>query len=466
MWSIAQRAEEEDARIEESDLRAPAQSIPTPAMARLFDFLVEGVLLCLCFLQSSDSAWRTVNVVAICSAIVYRASFGDAAWPTCPNWRRRFSVRTLTGEAHPGMSVLQRVYRHYLDLRFLALQWFHICAWHLDEILFPGFKDIDIKDPVFLVGGFRTGSTSLHRLMAMDDDRYISPKLFEVAIPYLWFQYILAGVEYADERWNLGIIAKFDANLERALGKEVLERHPMSWHSAEECDMLLGAYMWCGYYAYGISPDPKEMLVNGQISKFPPAEVDRIFNFYKRSIQKIMYRRGANRTLLSKSHLIELMPVFKERFSGARFVGIMRDPKDTFVSWLSLCRPMTATLNLRYNVPLKMDVDAHFKFLDLFGKAERSFFLDDREEGDEKRIHSFAFKEFVTNQEGVLFSLYKEWGVDISTQFQQALEAARAEHKNYKKKHNYKNPTFKELGVEESFVIQEFEAYNRAFGTN
>ena len=197
-------------------------------------------------------------------------------------------------------------------------QWFHICAWHLDDILFPGYRDVELEDPVFMVGGFRTGSTSLHRLMAMamDEGRYISPKIKEVGIPCLWLQCILDSMEHCDERWNIGIVAKIDAGWEKAMGTEVLERHPMAWHTAEECDTLLGAWMWCGCYACGFSPDPKEMLTNGQIFKFSAAGQDRIFTFNKRSIQKIMCRRGAGRTFLSKSHLIELMPIFKERFEG------------------------------------------------------------------------------------------------------------------------------------------------------
>ena len=433
-------------------------------MISLFDFWVEAVLLNAVALLQPVGFYRTRSLVIVCLAIAYRAALGKNAWLTCPNWQRRFNMGTLTGEAHPGMSIKQRLYRHYLNTRYLAMQWFHICAWHLDDILFPGYRGVELKEPVFMVGGFRTGSTSLHRLMAMDEDRYISPKFKEVGIPYLWLQYILDGMEYCDERWNLGIVAKIDAGWEKALGTDVLERHPMAWHAPEECDMLLGAWMWCGYYAYAFSPDPKEMLTNGQISKFSPEEQDHIFTFYKRSIQKIMYRRGAGRTFLSKSHLIELMPIFKERFPSAKFVGIMRDPKDTFVSWLSLCRPMTRTYNLGYSVPIEIDVDAHFKFQHVFGKAEEKFFIEDKKKCE--KIHHVVFKEFVKNQEGVLFKLYEEWGMEVTPKFQQALEDARTDHKKYKKEHNYKNPTYAELGVEESFVKEQFENYNRSFGIN
>lgn len=121
-------------------------------------------------------------------------------------------------------------------------------------------------------------------------------------------------------------------------------------------------------------------------------------------------------------------------------------------------------MNKGYNVPLEIDIDAHFKFHKLFGDFEEKFFLKDRQKGDENRIHSFVFKDFIKDQEGVLFKLYKEWGIDISPEFRKALEDARSEQKDYKKKHNYKNPTLAELGVEESFAKEQFAHYNTVFG--
>jgi hypothetical protein len=399
-------------------------------------------------------------------AVAYHFIMGKKAYPAFPTLSRRLNMRTLTGKAHPGMTPLQRLYRVYVDVRYIFFQWFHTLALHLDDILFPGYRDVEIKDAVFMVGGFRTGSTSLHRLMAMDDKRYITPKAVEVGLPYMWLHYLFDFMEFADERWNLGIIAKIDKSWIKWMTKDVVERHPMAWHSSEEDDMLLGVYHWCGYYAYGLCPDPEKMLENGQISKFPQDEQHRIFDFYKKTVQKIMYRRGAGRTFLSKSHLIELMPTFKERFPGSKFVGIMRDPKDTFVSWFSLCRAMTRAMNKGYAVPEKIDLEAHFKFHKLFGDAEELFFLIDRKESEKKRIHNFVFKDFIKNQEEVLFSLYKEWGQEVTPVFREALEDFRSEHQNYKDNHNYKNPTLAELGLDESYVKKQFEHYNRVFGIN
>lgn len=53
-------------------------------------------------------------------------------------------------------------------------------------------------------------------------------------------------------------------------------------------------------------------------------------------MQKVLWRRGRGRTLLSKSHLIEFVGTLDEHIPEAKFVDIVRHPKDSFVSWLAL----------------------------------------------------------------------------------------------------------------------------------
>lgn len=53
-------------------------------------------------------------------------------------------------------------------------------------------------------------------------------------------------------------------------------------------------------------------------------------------MQKVLWRRGKGRTLLSKSHLIEFVGTLDEHIPEAKFVDIVRHPKDSFVSWLAL----------------------------------------------------------------------------------------------------------------------------------
>merc|ERR1712194_618734 len=55
----------------------------------------------------------------------------------------------------------------------------------VDDVFFPEYRATDLSESVFIVGSFRTGSTSLHRYLSMDSDRYTSPLYFELFFPFL-----------------------------------------------------------------------------------------------------------------------------------------------------------------------------------------------------------------------------------------------------------------------------------------
>ena len=57
----------------------------------------------------------------------------------------------------------------------------------IDDIIWgKEYRKVSLDGSIFLVGGFRTGSTSLHRALAMDEERFVSPQFIEVTfIPLL-----------------------------------------------------------------------------------------------------------------------------------------------------------------------------------------------------------------------------------------------------------------------------------------
>jgi hypothetical protein len=70
---------------------------------------------------------------------------------------------------------------------FLLLQLCHWVGFAADEILFRGYRKVQIRDPVFVVGVPRSGTTFLHRLLARD---------FSISAAYQRREKVLA--EYAN----------------------------------------------------------------------------------------------------------------------------------------------------------------------------------------------------------------------------------------------------------------------------
>ena len=100
----------------------------------------------------------------------------------------RSRLRALLFESPAGMNARTR---GLLALRTLSLflwQPLWLGLWVADEVLFPAYRTTPLTAPVFIVGGFRTGSTSLHRALSLDEARWVTPRFFELAFPFLVVQ--------------------------------------------------------------------------------------------------------------------------------------------------------------------------------------------------------------------------------------------------------------------------------------
>ena len=80
----------------------------------------------------------------------------------------------------------------------LMLQVIHHCAFAMDEILFRRYRRVSIKEPLFVFGAARSGTTLTHRLLA-SDEQFTSMKLWELVLaPAIVEKYLLWMLGYLD----------------------------------------------------------------------------------------------------------------------------------------------------------------------------------------------------------------------------------------------------------------------------
>uniref|UniRef100_A0A7S2KWU4 Uncharacterized protein n=1 Tax=Leptocylindrus danicus TaxID=163516 RepID=A0A7S2KWU4_9STRA len=367
----------------------------------------------------------------------------------------------------PGVSARFLFMRLCITL-FGAIIWDFF--WLLDEILYGRkYRKVSLDDSVFLVGGFRTGTTSLHRAIAMDEERFTSPRFIEVVFPFLTIQYLFDWIERRDEKNGTTKIQNIEKKLQDVIGADTMARHPMEWYAAEEDDLILASYHYLGWYTMTLFPDPEVAVIAGEHSKHGKRVLNRSYIFYKRTLQKFMYRRGEGKALLSKNHMIDFMPKLAAEHPNAKFVDIVRHPKDAFTSWYGLSQ---AGLSVMARKPVDQDVlvKAHLRFWDRFTESEMKFFVKgystdqnlDRQAlllAHENRT-LITFKEYVKDQEATVRKLYAQWGYDVEgTKFEERLIEDREQHKQYKSKAGYTNPTLKELGLTESMLSLRYAEY-------
>jgi len=366
------------------------------------------------------------------------------------------------------MSLKTRMRIFGRELAFLGFQVVFSFLSTVDDIFFPGYRACTLVEPVFIVGGFRTGSTSLHRALALDAERFVSPRFTELMLPFLSVHFMLDMVEWFDGRMGTGLCASLERALQKTAGPDVMARHPMTLKDAEECDVLLSVHQRCGYYAFMSFPIVDTWETCGAISRLSPREKAHTAALYRRSMQKVLYRRGHGRQLLSKSHLIDCMDLWAAEFPGARFINICRHPRDVFPSWVALAQAATRMLT-GWQLPLPAAVKAHLDFWDIYYAKERAFFTGAFEtsggQGNGSMRMSLRFLPFVKEQLGTMRTLYECWGYPFEgTMFEARLVAGQNASRAYKSVHKYKNPTLLDLGLTDSLLCERYAGYVTALG--
>ena len=88
----------------------------------------------------------------------------------------------------------------------------------LDELLFPEWRDQEVKAPVFIFATPRSGTTLLHRLLSFDEGNWVGPRLYETVWPsvshsqgspppqalplFLTFSQTPSGLQNATPSWH------------------------------------------------------------------------------------------------------------------------------------------------------------------------------------------------------------------------------------------------------------------------
>ena len=88
---------------------------------------------------------------------------------------------------------------------FLLVQAINGLGLLLDYLLFPDFRRVQVREPLFVVGVPRSGTTFLHRLLAMDE-RFTTTALWELLFATSITQrYFWTGVARLDKRRKHGL---------------------------------------------------------------------------------------------------------------------------------------------------------------------------------------------------------------------------------------------------------------------
>ncbi|MFC2102300.1 sulfotransferase [Bacteroidota bacterium] len=274
----------------------------------------------------------------------------------------------------------------------------------LDSLPFP-------KDPVFIVGHWRTGSTLLHQLMALDPE-FAAPTLFQVALPD-----------------NFLVSYKFYRPLFSRLmgGTRPMDNVKIGMNEPQEDEYALFRLTTQSPLEKLIFPSSKRYYLE-EASFLPdekslPQWENSLLNFYR----KIQFATG--KQILSKNPFNSMRIEHLARiFPESRFIHIVRNPLAVVPSTRNLWEVVQKQniLNRNGYTPSAEEISLFYAKLSDTLESDLSKLPKDRS----VVIH---FEDIEQNPILSIRSLYQKIGFPFSDQFENLLNKFLAANSDYKK---------------------------------
>jgi len=343
----------------------------------------------------------------------------------------------------------------YLPMLFFE-QTMHRIGFLLDEVLFRGYRKIEVKEPVFVLGIPRSGTTFLHRVMAKDTEKFTTFKFWELLYaPSITERKFWMAVGVIDRA--LGAPGrKLLAAIESRAFRKLHEIHRVSLFQPEEDEWLL-VHFFSSVFLLWPFPFPEELwhLVRFDLDT-PPADKQRIMTFYKSCVKRHLYVHGADKRFLSKSPTFSAkIDAINEHFPDARVVCCVRNPYDAVPSLMSLMSAIWDVFdNDRQGDTLR---DMLLEVADHWYRHP----LDRLPHWPEGRYAFVTYDALTGDPRQTVADLYGRLGLEIGAAFDECLRAEREKARTYKSKHTY---SLEQYALTPEGVVEDFADVFEHFG--
>ena len=317
---------------------------------------------------------------------------------------------------------------------------FHALCMALDRLLFPGFRRVEVREPVFVVGHARSGTSLLHELLARDGERFSTFLTWELFLPAIVQKKLVRGLGRLDRAWLGGAVdRRIKAWEDRAFARG-REMHPMSLTRPEEDEFLFAASCASGVWVL-LFPYWRELDYLYYTDQMPRRRRQRLLRFYRGCVQRQLYLNGAEKVHLSKNPTFcGKVESLIEAFPDARFVVCMRTPYDTIPSLLKLVTRNWKAAGCR---PERMEDSRRVL-------AEQSFHsyrhpLEVLARHPEVRRAVVDYRALVEAPKRTVLEVYGRLGLPVSPAYEKALDAEEARSRSHRGEHVY---SLGEFGLE------------------
>jgi hypothetical protein len=314
-----------------------------------------------------------------------------------------------------------------------------------DRKRFPEIEKQQIVRPVFIIGLPRTGTTILHDILAQDPANR-APMTWETMFPSPPPE---TATFESDPRIEACAATFPDID---ALIPGFKAMHPMGARLSQECVTMMGEAMCTPLFHNQFRVPTYQDWVDQE------ADFSHVYNFHYQQLQHLQSRHRLDRWVLKTGAHMWGLEHLLATYPDARIVFTHRDPVESMTSYASLTS-LVRTMG-------SDEVDRQEIARDWTARLRRAVAhaLDvrDAREYPEAIFYDMHFSDFVSDQFGVVETIYETLGLPMSKQGEARMRAFVDE--NPKGKHGEHTYTPEEFGVDPNEVRREFRPYIERFG--
>lgn len=314
---------------------------------------------------------------------------------------------------------------------FLLALAVHRLGLFLDDWLFPTYRDVVVKEPVFVLGVPRSGTTLLQHVLAGDAAQFSAISGWEVVLaPSITERRFFQLVGAIDRRLG-GLGRRWVERAEKRLFRSMRNVHRLSLFQPEEDDFLLFSILGGTYLLvpFPFLEELEHLLYFDE--RTPPEEQRRILSFYRGCVQRHLYVHGREKRFLSKNPTFTpKLRALREHFPDAKIVYCTRSPHQVVPSTMSLLSiPWRAFGNEGGATfrEIQMGFLAHW-----YRQSATSL---EAWPADQRALLSFA--EITGQLKDTVCGLYARFGIALGDDFRRELEREDLKARRYESRHTY-----------------------------
>jgi len=325
----------------------------------------------------------------------------------------------------------------------------------LDNLLYPDYQKHQGPDPIFIIGNYRSGSTFFHRLL-LKDQQFTCLKAWEIyfapAIVHRKFiRFILKISKLVGSPVQKAVEA-FDS-----LMNKIYSMHKTGLYTFEQ-DSQLFYHTWSSFNLFAIFPFPE------QIKKYiyydqlvPEKERNTHFGYYRGVLQRHQYLSPSKLYLSKNPDFTPAVNTLLEKFPRARFINLIRSPEGMIPSAINLwASNWKAYGTPREKYPLTKVIKEYARHWYIYPQQQLSGLPTDR-------YSVVYFDDLVDNPVKELTRIYKQFGLELSSEFLEILHGETVLSRNYNGQNNY---SLEEMGQQKEALKQEFASALKDYSYN